>query len=440
VGGSEAFYRPDVEQGRGLVPPREAHLQGTGPFSALARSRNGPADAEQNQFGARPEGGSGFLSRCGPAASWIRVDPALAGTLERASRAIARLDQALDGHPLLPAFLYRSRLEAVRRQAAVDGQLIDPWHLAAVLEGFRLRMDHTARIIDRGDIFDAARHALALHQWLTVPDFDQEGEVKQAEAVLASPEASLSPLLSVALGMRTWLDRDGTRPPLRAALVRYWTRHRLFRSPVPLTGATALRAEAPWAVDAWVPEFLTALAGEADDGRQLLLDMERAWFDARRAVAGRRINSRAAIAIDLMAAAPLISAPSLAAGLGMALKNGLELMDGFCAEGIAIEVTHRSKRRLFGLAGLAPLREEVSPPRRPEPGRGRGRPPASRIEADPVSPLPPPERLLTPIERRSIDYSELEGAITHLELKIRDTRRALDALARREPVPVSVCR
>jgi hypothetical protein len=87
--------------------------------------------------------------------SWIRVDPALAGTLERASGAIARLDQALDGHPLLPAFLYRARLEAVRRQAAIDGQLIDPWHLAAVLEGLRLRMDHALRIIDRGVIFEA---------------------------------------------------------------------------------------------------------------------------------------------------------------------------------------------------------------------------------------------------------------------------------------------
>ena len=76
------------------------------------------------------------------------------------------------------------------------------------------------RIIDRGVIFDAARHALTLHQWLTVPDFDQEGEVKQAEAALATPEARLSPLLSAALGMHAWLEQDGTRPPMRAALVR----------------------------------------------------------------------------------------------------------------------------------------------------------------------------------------------------------------------------
>src|SRR5450631_2633162 len=167
-----------------------------------------------------------------PVTTWIRVDPVLSSSLERASRAIARLDQGLDGHPLLPAFLYRARLEAVRRQAAVDGQLIGPWHLAAVLEGLRLRMDHEMRIIDRGVIFDAARHALTLHQWPTVPDFDQEGGVKQAEAALATPEAHLSPLLSAALGMHTWLDQEGTRPPIRAALVRYWTRHRLLRSPI----------------------------------------------------------------------------------------------------------------------------------------------------------------------------------------------------------------
>jgi hypothetical protein len=64
---------------------------------------------------------------------------ALLGAMADAASAMARLDQALAGHPLQPAFLHRLRLEAVRRQAAVDGQLIDPWHLAALLEGLRLR-------------------------------------------------------------------------------------------------------------------------------------------------------------------------------------------------------------------------------------------------------------------------------------------------------------
>ena len=121
---------------------------------------------------------------------------------------------------------------------------------------------------------------------------------------------------------------------------------------MPLTGAAALRPETPWKVEAWVPAFLTALADEAEDGLQLLADMERVWFAARRAVAGGRSDSRAGPAIDLMAATPLVSATSLASGLGMAVKNATALLDRFCREGIAIEVTHRSKRRRYGCRAL----------------------------------------------------------------------------------------
>ena len=39
----------------------------------------------------------------------------------------------------------------------------------------------------------------------------------------------------------------------------------------------------------------------------------------------------------------------------MAVKNATQLLDHFCAAGIAVEVTHRSKRRLFGLRGVAPV-------------------------------------------------------------------------------------
>ena len=312
------------------------------------------------------------------------LDPALAGALAQAAAALARLDQALAGHPLRPAYLHRARLDAVRRQAAVDGQLIDPWHLAAVLEGFRLRMDGALRIIDRGAILAAARHALDLHQWLVAPDFDQEGAVQQAEQVLAAAAATgATPLLAAATGLHAWLGGDGHgdghgdrggssngdghgggggRPPIRAALVRFWMTQRLLRAPVPLTGARALRPDTPWQPDMWVPAFLNALADEAADALALLVAMERAWRAARGAVAGRRRHSRAAAAVDLLAAAPLVSATSLAAGLGMAVKNATLLLDDFCAAGIAIEVTHRSKRRLFGLTGLAPLRDVVRPP------------------------------------------------------------------------------
>jgi hypothetical protein len=179
------------------------------------------------------------------------------------------------------------------------------------------------------------------------------------------------------------------------------------------------------AAELWIPAFLEALADEAADALHLLMSLERAWLTARAAVAGRRRTSRAAAAIDLLAAAPLLSATTLAAGLGMAVKNAIALLDAFAGENIVVEVTHRAKRRLFGLVGLAPLRHEVAPPRRPEPGRGPGRPPTVRAEPPP----PLPEGLLTPIARRAIEYSDLEHAMAQADQVIRDTRRRLDAVA-----------
>jgi hypothetical protein len=92
----------------------------------------------------------------------------IAGAFERASGAIARIDALLTGHPLEPAWLWRTRLEAVRRQAAIDGRVIDLWHLAAV-ECVWFRMDRAAAIIDRGAIFEAARHARGLWRWFAGP-------------------------------------------------------------------------------------------------------------------------------------------------------------------------------------------------------------------------------------------------------------------------------
>ena len=202
------------------------------------------------------------------------------------------------------------------------------------------------------------------------------------------------------------------------------TQH-LLRAPVPLTGARALRPDTPWQRDVWVPAFLAALADEAADALDLLVTMDRTWRAARRAVSGRRRNSRAAAAVDLLAAAPLVSATSLAAGLGMAVKNATLLLDDFCAAGLAIEVTHRSKRRLFGLTGLAPLRDVVRPPYRPEAGRGRGRPPFVAEEAITVPALPP----VPPLDRQPFDYSDLAHWMTQMDQTIRQTRRALSAVA-----------
>jgi hypothetical protein len=371
-----------------------------------------------------------------PLDSLIRTaapDPmVLASALADAAAAIARLDQALAGHPLAQAFLYRARLESVRRMAAVDGQIIDPWHLVATIEGLRLRMDPYLRIIDRGEILEKARSALILHQWFVEPDFDQEGEVQRAEAMLAMQPATLPPLIAAAQGFRDWIEAGEAHPPMRAAMVRFWCKRQILRLPVPLTGAASLRSEQSWARDDWLPAFLRAVAREAADGMDLLYTMERAWFEARRGIAGRRKDSHVAPAVDLLAAAPVLSATTLARILGIAVKNAVRILAELVAAEIAVEVTHRSKRRLFGLKGLAPLREVVRPPYRPDPTRGRGRP-RQPIEAEETEVAPPPLPPLTPIERREFDYTVLEEAMAHLDAVVRQTRLALQA--RPEPNP-----
>ena len=349
-------------------------------------------------------------------------DGTLLGALERASGAIARLDQALDNHPLLTAFLYRARLEAVRRQASVDGHGIDPWHLAAVLEGLRLRMEHALRIVDRGQIFEAARSALTLHQWIVEPDFDQEGEIQEAERHLANAAG----LVGVGEALWSWLASGRTRPPVRGALVRFWTKNRLLRAPVPLTGPRALSAEAPHGRAEWMVAFLEALASEAADYLEILRSLERGWCAARARVPAQRSTSRAALAVDVMAAAPLISATTLAKAIGMSIKCTTELLDRFVGTEIAVEVTHRSARRLFGLAAMAPVRDATTAPRQPMPGRGRGRPrsedPPEEVAAL-AAPLPPMSRFHHP----PIDYGALEEAMAHCDAVIRSARIRLQA-------------
>jgi hypothetical protein len=362
------------------------------------------------------------LDRTSPAAH------ALAADVAYASAAMARLDQALVGHPLQRAFLYRARLDAVRRQAAVDGRLIDPWHLAAMIEGLRLRMDLALTIAERGQIFEAGRHAFSLYQWLSAPDFDAEGEVKAAEKTLAEVGKGMHPLLAAAHAMQTWLDAGGIRPAIRTAIVRLWTQEKLTRLPLPLTGAAALRPQERWDEEPWSHLFLHALGEEAADWLQLLIEMERAWLRARRLVADRRRNSRAAMAVDMLAAAPIASASTLAVGLGMAVQNVSALLQDFCHANIAVEVTHRSKRRLYSLADLAPVRDRVAPPRRPEPGRGRGRPPIQHEDDLPTEPGPLPP--VSMIERRGFDYSDLEHWMDQLDQSIGKMKRSLDTLVR----------
>ena len=130
-----------------------------------------------------------------------RLPMALAANLERAAAAVARLDSALAGHPLAPAWAYRARLEAVRRQALVDGRVIDPWHLAALIEGVRFHLGGSPALIDRGAVFAAALHAFALYRWFAAPDEAQQVAITEAAAHLEEVADRHSPLLGAALGV-----------------------------------------------------------------------------------------------------------------------------------------------------------------------------------------------------------------------------------------------
>lgn len=364
-----------------------------------------------------------------PTRSTPPADPKLLKALARAAAALARLDQASHQHPLLPALLHRARLEAVCQQAATDGLLIDPWHLAALIEGLRpRRMAGAQSLVEAGQVFEAGRSALALHRWLTAPDLSEEDAVQAALAALRADGSTGVVLLDSAGDAWRWLEGGGARAPLRAALPRHWVASGLLRAPLPLTGAAALRAEVDWNFETWTPVFLQALADEAEDALTLLQNLARGWTAARHAVAGHRRHSRTPAAVDLMAAVPLLSATSLAQSLGISIKSACAILDALVRDGVAIEVTGRAARRLFGLRGLAPLAAAVAQPRRPMPGRGRGRPRLIAVEVEPTQPagpMAPP----VPVARVAFDYSDLEAALQQVEAAMRRTRTTLDQLA-----------
>lgn len=253
--------------------------------------------------------------------------------------------------------------------------------------------------------------------------------MQRAEALLALQPVSLPPVIAAVQGFRQWIARGETRPAMRSPVIRFWRKRQLVRIALPLTGAAALGAGQSSELGGWLPAFLHAIGHEAADGLDLLTTMERRWFEARQGVAGRRKTSHAAASVDLLAAAPVLSATTLARILGIAVNNAIRILDELVTADIAIEVTHRAKRRLFGLKGLAPLRDAVRPAYRPDPNRGRPRHETGEDVADLAPPLPPPPAPLTPIERRAFDYSALEEAMVHLDAVVRTFRQTLRVIA-----------
>ncbi|WP_240149407.1 hypothetical protein [Asaia sp. As-1742] len=297
----------------------------------------------------------------------------LYAALTRAAVAIGRLDQRLHNHPLLPAILFRERLEAARVCATVDGYVIDPWHLGAELEGLRPKLQGEDAA-DRGAYVDNAKIAFEQYQWLSRPTSTQAVRIHEATELLRFEAVTAGPLLGAARAFHRWIDDGNSRSPLRDALVSFWQETQLLRVGLPLTGARAFASDTPWKQSMWLPSFMNALADEAEGIHARVIGIERQWHHARAHSGARRSNSRADTAINLIAAFPLLSATRLASLLGISIKSAYLMLERFLAAGLITEVTHRMARRLFALKEFEPLREVVRPPRRHAAGRKRGRP------------------------------------------------------------------
>ncbi|GBR20451.1 MULTISPECIES: Fic family protein [Asaia] len=347
----------------------------------------------------------------------------LYAALSRTAVAIGRLDQRLHNHPLLPAILFRERIEAARLCAAADGCLIDPWHLAAELEGLRPRFE-AEDALERGARIDNARIALEQYQWLCRPTQNQTVQISAAVMQIRDKSITVGPLLGAAKAFHAWIDAGNARAPMRGALVLFWQEARLIRVGLPLTGARAFTTGTSWERALWIPRFLDCLAEEAEAMETRVDDIERQWRHARGRSGAQRSTSRANTAIDLIAAFPLVSATRLAQMLHISIKASYVMLERFLADEIVVEVTHRSARRLFALKGFEPLRDIVSAPRRPIPGRRRGRP--RREVEETICNLDEKNRPLAPFSPQAsldVDYDALEEAIAATDKAIEKIRK-----------------
>jgi len=347
--------------------------------------------------------------------------------LESAAAAIARLDHAVTGHPLRPAWEYRTRLEAIRRQAHAEGLILDPWQLAALHLDVKLCLEAGQTLQERGALLLTAQHALRLERWYVGPDARQKAAIQRAASHLKRAGDRCSPLTGAALAAHEWLAKANECAPLGVALSIHWHQAGLTSGAWPLlSGVLAFRGSALDAVETWMPRFWGALADEAALGFDVLRLVERQWRFAREATEARRRDSHAAKAIDLLAATPVLSAYALAERVGVSVNTATNLLESFMAEGLITEVTGRRKRRLYGLPHLAPLRQAIAPPRYPVPGRKRGRPPKTPVETKAPRDVLYAEAL-GPEARKSFDTDARYAPLPKIEFDFSELDQILDA-------------
>ena len=105
----------------------------------------------------------------------------------------------------------------------------------------------------------------------------------------------------------------------------------------------------------------------------------------------------------------------------------MALLDEFQSTGLVVELTYRSKRRLFGLAGMARMRDFNGTIAAT--GVRTGRLQLIVEPPDTVTPMESPE-IAHPatLPRLEFDYSDIEAAMAAADQAIRDTRLSLDRI------------
>jgi hypothetical protein len=367
--------------------------------------------------------------------------------LEAAAVAIGRLDAALSGHPLLPAWTFWSQLDTARRHAEADGRRVDLYRLAAFLHGLPLRVGAPLSLAERGSDIAALAYAIELRSWTVQPNAEQQDLLDRGLTHLTQTGVGQSALIGAALGLRAWIARDGSRAAIRTALPFYLKERGITRQPLaPLTGSDALKPGAFEDAEGFTSRFLDAMTREADDARGLLATMEREWGSARMVVSRRlasRSTSRLPQAVDVLAASPLLSVSALARALGCTVEGASGMLDELARLEIVAEVTGmtgRGARRLYGLRRLVPIRAETTAARRRPRGGPRGRP--RKILLPPFAELPlegaptgPADATLEAGKATSLafDFEALDRLIATTDEQTRHVRRLLARVAAGEP-------
>lgn len=335
--------------------------------------------------------------------------------------AIVRLDQRLTMHPLLHAFLFRSRLDAIERQAAVDGEVVDPFRLVAVLEGLPLCQPDSPE--DRMLQHDASWCAYDLYAWLAHPGGRRQRSINAALRAIEGEDPDQGILLQAAEAYYRWIwKRNRRRAPMRAALVTAWQNAGLFAAPVPLTAPAAFRPDAPTDRIEWIADFLHELQLEAVRFDDLLSRMEYAWTFARRAVRGQRSTNRAGLVVDLLMLHPLASATGIAHCTGLSINAALQILERLQDQGIVVEVTNRSARRLFAMRAFEGISDCIRPPQR----RSRGKTTRDEPEIASSSFSPVLKRIQRD-ELPPLDYTDLDQALAAADRAVARFLERIDA-------------